>query len=82
MPLFYYNAKDENKIKETEYPRMPQLDYHAPKAKKYKKKLTKKGVYECDVVYAPAPAEEINGTVSSAVPYGVACMAVDLDIKG
>lgn len=82
MPLFDYNAKDENNIKETKYPPKPQLDYPAPKARKYKKKLHKKGVYECDVVYAPAPAEEITGAVRSAVPYGVAFMAVDMDENG
>ena len=46
------------------------------------KKLPRKGIYECYVVYAPAPAEEIEGIVKSAVPYGVAFMAIDIDIKG
>ncbi len=82
MPLFDYNAKDVNDVKETEYPPLSELNYPAPKARKYKKKLPNKGVYECDVVYAPAPAEEITGTVRSAVPYGVAFMAVDLDKDG
>lgn len=82
MPLFEYGHKDGDTVKETEYPPLPELNYPAPKANKYKKKLPHKGIYECDVVYAPAPAEEIEGIVKSAVPYGVAFMAIDIDIKG
>ena len=82
MPLFEYTAKDGDAIKEIEYPPKPEPNYPAPKARKYKKKLPHKGVYECDVVYTPVPAEEIVGVVRSAVPYGVAFMALDLDIKG
>ena len=82
MPLFEYTAKDGDAIKEIEYPPKPEPNYPAPKARKYKKKLPHKDIYECDVVYTPAPAEEIVGVVRSAVPYGVAFMALDLDIKG
>mgnify|MGYP002861429360 CR=1 FL=1 len=82
MPLFEYTAKDGDAIKEIEYPPKPEPNYPAPKARKYKKKLPHKGIYECDVVYTPVPAEEIVGVVRSAVPYGVAFMAIDLDIEG
>ncbi|SDA32902.1 pRiA4b ORF-3-like protein [Ruminococcus sp. YE71] len=82
MPLFEYTAKDGDAIKEIEYPPKPEPNHPAPKARKYKKKLPHKGIYECDIVYAPAPAEEIVGVVRSAVPYGVTFMAVDTDEDG
>lgn len=82
MPVIDHSAKEDDAVKETEYPPLPEPDHPAPKARKYKKKLPHKGIYECDIVYAPAPAEEIVGVVRSAVPYGVTFMAVDTDEDG
>lgn len=82
IPLFEYDHKDGDAVKEIEYPPKPDPNYPAPKARKYKKKLPHKGIYECDVVYAPVPAEEIGGVVRSAVPYGVTFLTVDTDEDG
>lgn len=82
MPLVDYSSKNGMIISEKKFPKEDDIFYPKANISRITKRLPHRGIYECDVVFAPVPVDLERTEYSEPVRYAVVFMAVDTDEDG
>ncbi|MCR5141420.1 MAG: plasmid pRiA4b ORF-3 family protein [Ruminococcus sp.] len=83
VPMLEYDLEKGYTFSEISYPEPNDNPYlYYPSTRKLRKKLPHKGVYECDIVFAPVPVPDEIENMTSPIPYAVTFLAAETSIEG
>ena len=83
IPMLEYDLEKGYTFSETSYPEQNDNPHHYyPSTRKLRKKMPHKGIYECDIVFAPVPVPDEIDNYIPPIPYAVTFLAAETGIEG